>query len=128
MKNLFIIRGIPGSGKTTFANSICKVVVSADDYFTDINGNYNFDGDKLHTAHAYSKQQVELNMRLKINDIAVANTFTTNKEMKPYLKLAKKYDYRVFSIIVENRHGNNNIHDVPLDVIDKMTNRFNIQL
>ena len=35
MKILYLIRGLPGSGKTTLAKSICNVVFSADDYFTD---------------------------------------------------------------------------------------------
>ena len=41
-RNLIIVRGIPGSGKTTFAEMICKVVFSADDYHTDKDGNYNW--------------------------------------------------------------------------------------
>ena len=42
--------------------------------------------------------------------------------------LAKKYDYRVFSIIVENRHGSTNLHGVPDDTLKKMKDRFHISL
>jgi len=34
----------------------------------------------------------------------------------------------VFSLIVENRHGGVNEHDVPDDVIEKMEKRFEVKL
>jgi predicted kinase len=58
----------------------------------------------------------------------VTNTFTTEKEMKPYLELAEKYDYRVVSMIIENRHGNDSLHGVPEFVMEKMLNRFSFKL
>ena len=48
--------------------------------------------------------------------------------MNPYYNLATKYGYKIFSIIVENRHGGINIHNVPDEIIDKMKNRFEISL
>jgi hypothetical protein len=42
--------------------------------------------------------------------------------------LAKKYDYRVTSIICENRHGGVNEHGVPEDKLEMMKNRFQIKL
>jgi hypothetical protein len=48
--------------------------------------------------------------------------------MKPYFELAKQYDYRVTTIIVENRHGAKSIHNVPPETIKKMTDRFEIKL
>ena len=40
--------------------------------------------------------------------------------MEEYYKLADVYDYRVFSVIVENRHGGVNQHNVPEDKIELM--------
>ena len=48
--------------------------------------------------------------------------------MKPYFNLAKKYGYKVFTIVVENRHGGQNQHNVPQEVIDRMVDRFEIKL
>jgi hypothetical protein len=48
--------------------------------------------------------------------------------MEAYYKLAEKYGYIVFSIIVENRHGGINQHNVPEEVLTNMKNRFNIKL
>jgi hypothetical protein len=61
-------------------------------------------------------------------EIAVSNTFTQEWEMKPYFELAEKYGYKIFCIIVENRHGGTNLHDVPEDKLKIMRNRFEFKL
>ena len=63
-----------------------------------------------------------------INKITVSNTFTQAWEMQPYYDLAKEYGYKVFSLIVENRHGGVNEHGVPVEKLIEMKNRFEVQL
>lgn len=133
MKELFLLRGLPGSGKTTLAKSLGGVWYEADMYFMDTKGNYEFDGRKLIDAHKWCQEGVETVMRgwsnvLPANKVVVSNTFTTEKEMEPYLELAEKYKYRVYSLIVENRHGGVNAHGVPQENLDKMKNRFEVKL
>jgi hypothetical protein len=60
--------------------------------------------------------------------LIVSNTFTQQWEMKPYFDLAEKNGYRVYSLIVENRHGGVNEHGVPVEKLEQMKNRFNIKL
>ena len=48
--------------------------------------------------------------------------------MNEYFKMAERYNYRVHTVIVENRHGGENIHDVPEDKLQKMKERFEIKL
>lgn len=67
-------------------------------------------------------------MLRKTPTIAVANTFTQEWEMQPYLDLAKEHGYTVHTIIVENRHGNESIHNVPKATVEKMKKRFEIKL
>lgn len=129
MKDLFLIRGLPSSGKTTLANKIAAFAYAADDYFYDKEGNYNFKADSLHIAHKRCLNNVEFRMTdAGVKSIAVHNTFTTESEMKPYFELAEKYGYNVTTMIVESRHGNKNGHNVPDEIIDKMKNRFSIKL
>ena len=61
-------------------------------------------------------------------EIVVSNTFTQEWEMKAYMDLAAKYGYQVVSLIVENRHGNSSIHNVPDETIEKMKSRFEVKL
>jgi hypothetical protein len=48
--------------------------------------------------------------------------------MKPYFEMAERYNYRIHTIIVENRHGNKNIHNVPDEKLQSMKSRFDIQI
>jgi len=48
--------------------------------------------------------------------------------MESYYKMAETWGYRVFSVIVENRHGGVNQHGVPDDKLEIMKNRFEIKL
>jgi predicted kinase len=133
---LFLVRGLPGSGKTSFATHIWNeyAICEADKFFYDKEGNYNFDGSKIKEAHAWCKNEVETRMKdHQINqqyypEIAVSNTFTQEWEMKDYYELAEKYGYKVVSLIIENRHGGKNVHGVPDDKLEIMRNRFEIKL
>lgn len=132
-KNLFLLRGLPGSGKSTLAKMMSDTHFEADMYFVDENGNYNFDVTKLKEAHTWCQDQVNMSMILNITTgdnsvIVVSNTFTQEWEMEPYYKLANAYGYKVFSLVVENRHGGVNSHGVPEDKLEIMKNRFEIQL
>ena len=131
-KIIYLLRGIPGSGKSTLARSIGAVHFESDMFFFEGN-EYKFNPLKLKQAHAWCQDQVRISMKNSdrtIGDlrIAVSNTFTQEWEMEPYIEMAKEYGFKVFTIIVENRHGGVNEHDVPTEVLDKMKNRFEIKL
>lgn len=126
-KTLFIVRGLPGSGKSTLAKKLTQYNCAADDWMVDNNGNYQFEIDKLGYCHKQCLEQVEKwmgnNGKLcSCPTIAVHNTFTTNKEIKPYLQLAKKNGYKISVIHCENNFGN--IHNVPEETISKMKERW----
>jgi predicted kinase len=127
-KILYIVRGIPGSGKSTFAKTLSDNHYEADMYFLDQESNYVFDGTKIKNAHAWCLDRVKTDMVVAREKIVVSNTFTQEWEMEPYFELAKQYGYKVFSIIVENRHEGINQHGVPEDKIEQMKNRFEIKL
>lgn len=130
MKDLILVRGVSGCGKNTFAELMAMdtcSVFSADDYFM-VNGEYKFNGSKLKDAHADCQTKTERAMSYNEELIFVANTFTREWEMKAYYELAEKYGYRVFSIIVENRHNGINEHDVPEESVQAMKDRFEIKL
>ena len=133
--DLILLRGIPGSGKTTVAGLILQSptnrdpeILSADDFFVNNEGVYNFDGTKIKEAHNYCQFRCSERMRQQKVRIVVANTFTQEWEMDEYFKMAERYNYRVHTVIVENRHGNENVHGVPEDKLQQMKDRFQIKL
>ena len=127
-KELYILRGLPGSGKSTLAESLGGYHLEADMYFTGDDGEYNFDSTKLPEAHKWCQGMVEELMEEDVERIVVSNTSTQKWEMDPYFDLAEENGYTVFSLIVENRHGGDNIHGVPSESIERMKNRFEVQL
>lgn len=129
MKELILFRGLPGAGKSTLANALCDVCLSADDFFTDAEGAYHYDKSQIKAAHEDCLSRAATAMKGGAERIGVANTFTEAWEMEPYFKLADKYGYRIHAVIVETRgHYRQNIHGTPRDVIDRMNNRFQISL
>jgi predicted kinase len=126
-KVLYIVRGIPGSGKSTFAKTLSDLHIESDMFFIK-EGEYKFDGSKIKDAHNWCQDVVEHWMDENKPKIVVSNTFTQEWEMEPYFELSKTHGYKTFSIIVENRHGNESIHGVPEDKLEQMKNRFEIKL
>lgn len=135
--SLFLVRGIPGSGKSTFAKHIWNeyAICEADKFFHNKEtGEYNFDPSRLKEAHEWCRNEVETRMKdhqanpQYYPEIVVSNTFTQEWEMQSYIDLASKYGYQVTTLIVENRHGNKNVHNVPDETLDRMRQRFEVKL
>jgi predicted kinase len=131
-KEFYLLRGLPGSGKSTLAKSLvgdkdyCHK--EADMYFIDREGNYKFNSSQIKDAHKWCQEEIEFVMKYEHPRVVVSNTFTQEWEMLPYYELAAKYGYKVYSLIVENRHGGVNEHGVPEDKLTQMKNRFEIRL
>lgn len=119
MKTVLILRGVSGSGKSTFAETLRQlnpdsvVVCTADDYFTDADGNYNFDASRLRYAHAACQEKfLDALHAPETSLIIVANTNTKPSDFAYYVNFAKG-KAMVTSVVLENRHGNRDIHSVP---------------
>lgn len=134
MRELLLIRGIRGSGKTTLAEmlaSFCAAeVFTTDDYFTNPSGQYHWRAEDLKKAHEWNQDRVR-NCMIFVQAplIIVPNTFTRNWEMKPYINMAKDHDYKVTVIRVESgltpmELHDRNVHSVPYDAILRQWDRM----
>ena len=122
---LILIRGISGSGKTTYAKNLIKQDPSLSHYEADMffykDGNYNFDPTKLKDAHAWCKAQTENDLQ-NGKSVVVSNTFTQKWEIEPYIQLGKKYGA---DIIIKKATGNyKNVHGVPDEALERMRTRW----
>ena len=120
MNEMYIMRGLPGSGKSTRAKALGHVgrIISADDYFMTPEGEYRFDALKLPYAHGrcFSEAIGYLGSIAKYNgDLVIDNTNTRNIEIAPYMLLAQAHGwtakiiaiYPLWAIdcIKRNKHG-----------------------
>lgn len=118
MAHLLIVRGLPGSGKSTFAKSIKGYShYEADQHFTDASGNYRFDRSKLREAHEDCQDRVKRALDHGDN-VVVSNTFTQLWEIKPYTEMGHPYTI----VTCEGNYGN--IHGVPDEAVKRMADRW----
>lgn len=118
---IHLIRGLPGSGKSTFANKLGIFHVEADYHFQRANGNYDFYQEELKLAHKICQRLAEGAM-IAGWDLAVSNTFCRFWEMMPYVNLAKKYDYRLKIVRLTTQFNSTKL--IPDSVIQKMKTEF----
>lgn len=126
--NLTLIRGMPGSGKTTLATQLAGetgVHLEADQFFTDQEGVYTFDGMKIGEAHEWCQDWTRNSLRLSKN-VFVSNTFTTLNELRPYFQIGREFDITPTVILCQNDWGS--IHDVPVGVLLNMQKRFALNI
>ena len=123
---LLLIRGLPGSGKTTLAELLGLPFCEADQYFEEFNEGI-FDASLLSRAHEYCVQQT-INHLENGESVIVSNTSTMEKEVAIYEELAEEFDAKFISVIVEDRHNSGSLHPVPPMTLDRMRRRFTINL
>ena len=122
-KILVILRGCPNSGKSSFAKLLGKAICCADDWYTR-KGVYNWNAKYLKNAHDWCQCKCKRFMQKDVSPIIIANTNITENLMQPYINMAEEFNYITYFIVIENRHNGVNIHNVPLETIEKMKNRL----
>lgn len=140
-KVLVLLRGIPGSGKSTKAQEIVDncfgthVKCSADDYFINSDGEYVFNRFRLGKAHNQCKENAKQAMKDGVDLVIVDNTNTTKKEMQPYINMAKHYGYQIKFEVVGSfdeesieLYAKRNVHGVPVETIKRMASRFELDV
>lgn len=132
MQKMILLRGVPGSGKSTVAEMLLTMDsqlmhAEADQFFVGADGVYRFDHTLIKQAHAICQAKVRDALKAGLS-VVVSNTTVAQWEVDTYANLAKEYGAMFVSMVVENRHGGSNTHGVPTEVVDRMKNNFSVKL
>ena len=124
---MIILRGISGSGKSTYAreNYPEEVICSADDFFT-VDGEYCFNPSMLSEAHTQCFRTAIFGLQSRL-DIVVDNTNTSIWEIAPYVLLAQAFGAEIEIIRVDCDPAvaaARNTHGVPSGAVFAMAARM----
>lgn len=127
MKQVIVLQGIPGSGKSTWAEQQEGYVVSADHYFIQPTGEYAFVPALLGKAHGWCfRKYIEALQQMR-ELVVVDNTNTRVSEVSPYMLGAAAFGYEArikrFAVNVEVA-AQRNVHGVPLETCKRMNDKL----
>lgn len=134
MKKIVILRGLPGSGKSTkvMERYPDAVVCSADNYFINpLDGVYRYNPERIGDAHKWCRFNAIAAADASAPVIVVDNTNIKYSDFRAYLEIAEAYGYEVELVESDTEWkwdvdecAKRNVHGVPREAIQRMKDRW----
>ena len=116
---LILIRGLPGSGKSTMARSLVSegFLHFEADMFFEVDGQYRYDATRIREAHSWCQNMARQALAAG-KRVVVSNTFTQLRELAPYFSMAQN------ARVIEANGKWQNVHGVPAETLERMASRW----
>ena len=109
MPTVFVLRGLPGTGKTTIAELLSAkldaVVISSDNYWSESNP---FDTKKVNDSYKWSFERYKEYIKVKTPFIVVDQTNIKTFNYKHYVDYAQRNGYIAVIMILPHNHLSEN--------------------
>lgn len=113
---LWLIRGLPGTGKTAYANGLGCLVLDADAWHVR-GGEYQYSRSRVGAAREWCFDRARAALRLGL-DVAVPDVFPVRKFLLPYLQMAREEGAPVTIVEMSREHGSR--HHVSIAALREM--------
>ena len=136
-KTMYIMRGCPGSGKSTFVRKMTTIMSEADykvcdcdDYFNK-DDKYKFVRYKLHLAHKQCQEYAKDACETNVPYVFISNQNVNWREIRPYVRIAIDNDYTIELVgpsvpwaYQADELYKRNTHSVPLETIKRRLRQY----
>lgn len=130
MKIVYIMRGVPGSGKSTHARELANgtgMIHSTDSYFY-VYGEYRFNPRRLQECHDWNFESFCRSLKRGVGVVVCDNTNSKRWQFEKYIEAARDAGYRVEIVSMPHLNAeiasNRTTHNVPASVIQQMMDEW----
>lgn len=124
LRTVTIIRGLPGAGKTTYAQKMWpgSLLLEGDQYYMTDKNEYKFGEGLLGNSTDYVRLMLTTALSVKIKNVIVTLTSPDGYSANEFARIAKAHGYDVRRVWIDFNDGNTNQnrHNVPKEVIESM--------
>lgn len=135
-KQVYIMRGLPGSGKSEKAKELIRgkfgLIFCTDDYFIGRDGKYRFVHTMLDSYHDKCFNAFADAIKKGLSPLVVDNVNALQWQYRRYVSIARAYGYKVTIVTMEHPEpevaATRNSHGVPVSTIHKLVHFWEADL
>jgi Predicted kinase len=132
MKTIYILSGVPGCGKSTWAKEFSKnhpntKIIASDDIRYEVGGAYQYFKEEAKIWSIFFSRANEISKKEHDVNVILDSTCLTNLKRRDYLKKINGYDHKVlvfFNVSPDVCRVRNKMHVIGKVVLDEPLNNM----